>query len=163
MRGCTIGSRLELHCGEAYQGRYSYGIQQYHPINYLEKYGKRNKNFLARASLDRCLSGVPGKIPVEYADQLMQGLDTLSPRILQQRLGLCNSVKIRRLFFGFAERQGYTWLNQLDQNNIDFGSGNRVIVKGGRFDKKYKKTVPDIFGQYPLTGFPPVYHSNGGD
>jgi hypothetical protein len=91
------------------------------------------------------LNEVPEKVSFEHADELMQGLNTLSPRALQQLLEICNSVKVRRLFFWYAERQNHPWLAKINMDNIEMGSGNRVIVKGGRLNKKYKITVPEIY------------------
>jgi hypothetical protein len=91
------------------------------------------------------LNEVPGKLSFEHADELMQGLNTLSPRSLQKLLEMCKNVKVRRLFFWFAERHNHSWLARINKDHIDMGSGNRVIVKGGKLDKKYKITVPDTY------------------
>ena len=91
------------------------------------------------------LNDVPGKISFEHADELMQGLNTLSPRSLQKLLEICDNVKVRRLFFWYAERQNHPWLAKINKDNIAMGSGNRVIVKGGKLDKKYKITVPETY------------------
>ena len=88
------------------------------------------------------LNEIPSKISFEHAEELMQGLNTLSPRALQQLLELCNNFKVRRLFFWYAERQNHPWLVKLDRDRIELGSGNRVIVKGGHLNKKYRITVP---------------------
>ncbi|WP_130734001.1 type IV toxin-antitoxin system AbiEi family antitoxin [Flavobacterium sp. J27] len=89
------------------------------------------------------LSDVPSKITFEHADQLIQGLTTLSPRSLQKLLEKCQNIKVKRLFLWFAERHNYAWSNKLDHDKITLGSGNRMIVKGGKLDKKYKITVPE--------------------
>jgi hypothetical protein len=52
-------------------------------------------------------------------------------------------VKAKRLFFWLAERQGYAWFKKLDPDRFDLGHGKRVIVKGGRLDRKYLITVPE--------------------
>jgi len=88
---------------------------------------------------------VPHKISFEHADELMQGLNTLSPRSLQPLLELCNNIKVRRLFFWYAERHGHPWLAKINKDVLDFGSGNRVIVKGGTLNKKYQITVPESY------------------
>ncbi|WP_231460658.1 MULTISPECIES: type IV toxin-antitoxin system AbiEi family antitoxin [unclassified Pedobacter] len=88
------------------------------------------------------LNDVPAKISFEHADELMQGLTTLSPRALQQLLEIFNNVKVRRLFFYFAEKQNHPWLAKLNKAGLSFGSGNRVVAKGGHLNKKYQITVP---------------------
>lgn len=97
-----------------------------------------------RACLEM-LNEVPQKISFEHADQLIQGMTTLSPRILQKLLEACTSVKVKRLFLWFGSRHNYTWFSKLNIDSIDLGSGNRVIVKGGELDKTYKITVPKDF------------------
>lgn len=88
------------------------------------------------------LGDVPRRVSLEHANQLMQGLTTLSPRNLQRLLEQCGNVKVKRLFLWLAEKYNYAWLNKLDVTKIDLGSGNRMLVKGGKLDKKYKITVP---------------------
>jgi hypothetical protein len=89
------------------------------------------------------LEDVPEKVSFEHADQLMQGLTSLSPRRLENLLRRTRSVKVKRLFFWFAERQRHAWLGKLRSDDFDLGSGKRVLAKGGKFDKKYLITVPE--------------------
>ncbi len=91
------------------------------------------------------MSGVPERFAFEEVDLIMQGLANLSPRQLEEMLLDCTSVKVKRLFFWFAERHGHTWLKRLDPERFDLGSGNRSLVKGGILDKKYRITVPSTF------------------
>ena len=70
------------------------------------------------------------------ADMLMEGLRKLSPRRLQTLLADCRSVKVKRLFFWFAERHQHAWLKQLDRNGIDLGHGKRMLVRGGKLDRQ---------------------------
>lgn len=88
------------------------------------------------------LHEVPEKISFEHADQLMQGMTSLSPRSLQELLEISGNVKVKRLFFFFADRHPYGWLQKLDKQRIDFGKGNRMLVKGGKLDKHYHISVP---------------------
>jgi hypothetical protein len=89
------------------------------------------------------LMDVPNTVSFEHADELMQGLTSLSPRKLEVLLNACRHVKVKRLFFWFADRQGYNWLKKLDYQNFDLGKGKRVVAKGGKLDKKYQITVPE--------------------
>ena len=88
------------------------------------------------------LSDVPEHVSFEHADQLMQGLATLSPRRLKVLLTRCRNVKVRRLLFWFAERHAHPWLPALDLSDYDLGRGKRMLVKGGKLDPKYQITVP---------------------
>ena len=93
------------------------------------------------------LMDVPGTVSFEHADQLMQGLTTLSPRRLEKLLKLTKNVKVRRLFYWFAERHQYTWLKKLPSplalDELGLGSGKRMLVQGGKLDTKYMITVPE--------------------
>lgn len=93
------------------------------------------------------LNEVPGTISFEHADQLLQGMTTLSPRRMEQLLRKCTSVKLRRLFYWMAERHSYVWLKKLPKpdalDELGLGSGNRVVARGGRLDTKYHLTVPE--------------------
>ena len=64
---------------------------------------------------------------------------------LQTLLVDCRNVKVKRLFFFFADRHQHAWLKRLDRSAIDLGSGKRMLVKGGRFDAKHLITVPETF------------------
>lgn len=106
---------------------------------------------LTRSSPERAfleiLMGVPDTISFEHADQLMQGLTTLSPRRLEALLRKCQNVKVRRLFYWFAERYQYAWFKKLPDplmlDDLGLGSGNRMLIKGGKLDTKYRITVPE--------------------
>lgn len=97
----------------------------------------------AERALLEIVSGVPKYTSVEHAYQLMQGLTTLSPDKIQDLMENCHSIKTRRLFFWLADHFSYSWLKKINRSKIDLGSGNRVIIKGGKFDKKYNITVPE--------------------
>jgi hypothetical protein len=88
------------------------------------------------------LSSVPEEFSFEYGDQMIQGLVQLSPVKLKQLLKNCKSVKVKRLFFWFAKRHNHDWLKHLNQKDIDFGSGKRVLIKNGSLDKEFLITIP---------------------
>lgn len=100
------------------------------------------------------LLDVPDSVSFEHADQLMQGLPTLSPQRLNQLLHTCKNIKVKRLFLWLAERNQSPWLKRIDCQNFSMesgtlGSGKRVIAKGGRLDPKYLITVPkDMAGEF---------------
>jgi len=90
------------------------------------------------------LADVPQKISFEHADQLLQGMTSLSPRSLQTLLEKCENIKVRRLFFWLAERHKHPWLDKLQPERIDMGLGKRMLTKGGKLDKKYLITTPEF-------------------
>ncbi|MGV7247315.1 type IV toxin-antitoxin system AbiEi family antitoxin domain-containing protein, partial [Caballeronia sp. M23-90] len=77
---------------------------------------------------------MPGHESFHQTDMLMEGLSNLAPRRLQALLDRCQSVKVKRLFFFFADRHGHAWLKHIDRSKIGLGSGKRVLVKDGRLD-----------------------------
>ena len=96
-----------------------------------------------RAILEVLLD-LPEKISFEHADELVQSLTSLSPQNLQQLLEGCKNVKVKRVFLWLADRYNYPWLSRLDLDKIDLGSGNRMLVKGGKLNTKYKISVPEV-------------------
>lgn len=89
------------------------------------------------------LDELPRHESFHQADMLMQGLSNLSPRRLQTLLADCRSIKVKRLFFYFADRHQHAWLKRLDKKAVDLGEGKRMLVKGGKLDKNYLITVPE--------------------
>jgi hypothetical protein len=88
------------------------------------------------------LDELPDRESFHQVDALMEGLTDLRPRNLQTLLENCASVKVKRLFFFFADRHRHAWLAKLDKSQVDFGAGKRVLAKGGRLDPQYQITVP---------------------
>lgn len=75
-------------------------------------------------------------------DVTMEGLVDLSPRRMQKLLEEATSVKVKRLFFFFADRHDHRWRKHLVRDKIDLGKGKRMVVKDGKFDSVYGITVP---------------------
>jgi len=78
-------------------------------------------------------------------DQVFQSLTTLRPNQLMRLLVACRSIKVRRLFFVFADRHRHAWRKHLDARQIDLGSGPRALVKGGKLHPGYRIYVPAGF------------------
>ena len=79
---------------------------------------------------------------IDYALELMDGLSTLRPDVVQALLQACRSIKVKRLFLWAAEAAQHHWVEQLNLNAIDLGKGKRQLYKEGRLDTKYRITVP---------------------
>ena len=80
---------------------------------------------------------------IDHVLQLMEGLTTLRPDVVQCLLENCRSVKVKRVFLWSAETTGQAWFQRLDLSRIKLGNGKRQIYKGGRFNRKYGITVPE--------------------
>ena len=95
-----------------------------------------------RAILE-ALDELPQHASFDNLDKVFEGLVSLRPRQLTALLGACRSVKVRRLFFVFADRHRHAWRKHLDTSAIDFGSGPRALVEGGRFHPVYHISMPE--------------------
>jgi hypothetical protein len=95
------------------------------------------------------LDELPRRESFHQVDMQMQSLANLRPRRMQQMLSACKSVKVRRLFFYFADRHQHAWLKRLDRTKVDLGQGKRMLVKGGKLDKTYQITVPSDLNAVP--------------
>ncbi len=81
-----------------------------------------------------------------YASQLFEGLTALRPRVVNQLLAACRSLKVKRLFLFLSSHYHYPWAEKIDRSAVDLGKGKRLIVRGGRYDREFRITVPERFG-----------------
>ena len=88
------------------------------------------------------LDELPNRGSFHNVDMMFEGLTSLRPNPLTALLVACRSIKVRRLFFVFADRHRHAWLNHIDTSRIDFGSGPRALVEGGKLHPKYRIYVP---------------------
>lgn len=77
----------------------------------------------------------------ETVENYMNSLMTLRSSVLQEVLENCKSIKVKRVFLYMSEKLELPFFKELNQSKIDIGSGKRVVVEGGRLDKKYNITV----------------------
>lgn len=92
------------------------------------------------------LDELPNHESFHQVDVLFEGLSNLSPRRLEKLLADCRNVKVKRLFFFFANRHQHAWLKRLDRSDVDLGTGKRMLVRGGRLDVATQITVPEDLG-----------------
>jgi hypothetical protein len=82
---------------------YDTGLKKLYSGDVLPRSKRRDAWTLTRSSPERAylelLADVPDGISFAHADQLMQGLTTLSPRRLERLLRRTQNVKVRRLFY----------------------------------------------------------------
>ena len=89
------------------------------------------------------LDELPQRESFHQVDMLFSGLTSLSPERLKKLFQNCRSVKVKRLFFFFAERHHHAWYKRLNRDQVNFGTGKRMLVKGGRLDHATHITVPE--------------------
>ncbi|WP_299374316.1 type IV toxin-antitoxin system AbiEi family antitoxin [uncultured Kiloniella sp.] len=98
----------------------------------------------ARAILE-CLYLIPKHQELFECYELMEGLNNLRPKSVQNLLENCSSVKVKRMFLYLAEKCNHGWVEYLDLSKVDLGTGKRSFVKNGTYVNKYKITVPKEF------------------
>jgi Transcriptional regulator, AbiEi antitoxin, Type IV TA system/Transcriptional regulator, AbiEi antitoxin N-terminal domain len=86
---------------------------------------------------------LPDRETFHQVDKLIEGLGNLSPRRLEDLLLDCRNVKVKRLFFFFADRHQHAWLRHINKNAINLGKGKRMLVRGGKLNTQYQITVPE--------------------
>jgi Transcriptional regulator, AbiEi antitoxin, Type IV TA system len=64
-----------------------------------------------RAMLE-CLYLSPDTVDLMECHQIMAGMTTLRPKLVQKLLEHCNSIKVKRLFLYLANRAGHDWLKR---------------------------------------------------
>jgi hypothetical protein len=89
------------------------------------------------------LDELPNRESFHQVDMAIEGLTNLSPLRLENLLLDCRSVKVKRLFFYFADRHSHGWVKHINKARIDLGAGKRMIVRGGVFNSAYQITVPE--------------------
>jgi len=94
-----------------------------------------------RAILE-ALDELPDHESFHTIDVTFESLTTLRPRKLAALLAECRSVKVKRLFFVFADRHAHAWRKHVQPDSINLGKGDRALVKGGKLHSLYRITVP---------------------
>ncbi len=105
-----------------------------------------------RAMLEYCYL-LPKYADFEEARQLMEGLTTLRPELIQSLLYACQSIKAKRLFLALASVVGHPWYKQLNIEGIDLGTGNRSVMRKGILHPQFKITVPEEWLDTEQDGF----------
>ena len=95
-----------------------------------------------RAILE-ALDELPHSASFENLDKVFEGLTSLRPMQLMALLTACRSVKVRRLFFVYADKHQHHWRKYVDTSRIDLGSGPRALAVGGKLHPTYRIYVPE--------------------
>lgn len=100
-----------------------------------------------RAFLE-CLYLVPKKQEIVECYEIMEGLNNLRPKQVQELLEQCTSIKVKRLFLYMAEKAQHDWFNYINLEKINLGKGKRSLVKDGVYISKYGITIPKELANY---------------
>lgn len=95
-----------------------------------------------------CLNMAPSQYSLMDAYYIMEMLTTLRPKLVQQLLEACTSIKVKRLFLYMSEKAGHSWFKALDLEKIHLGSGQRFLSDRGRYIAKYQITIPKELADY---------------
>jgi Transcriptional regulator, AbiEi antitoxin, Type IV TA system/Transcriptional regulator, AbiEi antitoxin N-terminal domain len=93
---------------------------------------------LPERALMECLYLASQKIDLTECYDILEGLTTLRPQLLQKLLEVCTSIKVKRLFLYLADKANHSWYSRLDINSLDLGKGVRTITKEGVYVEKFK-------------------------
>ena len=99
---------------------------------------------LERAVMET-MDGLPHHESFHMLDMAFQSLMTLRPELLSVLLHSCKKIKVRRLFFAFADRHDHPWRKYLDPEEFDLGHGDRALLKGGKMHPRYRIMVPEEY------------------
>lgn len=88
------------------------------------------------------VNAVGKHITFEHAAELFQGLVNLSPRKVQSILTRSNAVQTNRIFLFLSHLHDHQWIKRLDESFVTLGTGKRQVVENGKYDDRYKITVP---------------------
>jgi len=77
--------------------------------------------------------------------QIMGNLVALRPKVCQELIENCNSIKVKRLFLFRADYNGHSWFDDLNINKIKLRKGKRSLVENGSLNKKYNIIVPEKY------------------
>ncbi|OFZ63512.1 MAG: hypothetical protein A2577_06500 [Bdellovibrionales bacterium RIFOXYD1_FULL_36_51] len=87
---------------------------------------------------------------LETAENYTESLMTLRDEVLQKVLEDCKSIQAKRVFLYLAEKTNLPSFHKLKLDKINLGTGKRVVVKSGEFNKKYMITVDRKYEENPF-------------
>jgi hypothetical protein len=96
----------------------------------------------AERAILEVLDELPKNESFHNVDMVFESLVNLRPKQLVMLLGHCRRVKVKRLFFVYADKHAHAWRKHIDMSKIDMGRGDRALTLGGRLHPVYRITVP---------------------
>ncbi len=94
-----------------------------------------------RAILE-CLYLTPEHLDLVECYQVFEGMTNIRPKLMQQLLEACTSVKVKRLFLYMSHKAKHQWLSFMDLSGISLGKGDRSLVKGGVYISQFHISIP---------------------
>jgi hypothetical protein len=84
----------------------------------------------------------PSKLDLIEGYQVLTGLVNLQPKLIQELLEKCTSIKVKRLFLYMAERADHQWFKYIKRSSIELGKGDRSIIANGVYVASHRITLP---------------------
>ena len=107
----------------------------------------------AERAILEALDELPNNESFHTLDKTFESLVNLRPKLLTTLLVQCQSVKVKRLFFVYADKHAHAWRKHIDMSRIDMGRGDRALAANGRLHPTYRITVPaDLLPQEAAHG-----------
>ncbi len=88
------------------------------------------------------LDELPKHESAHIVSAAFEGLAPARPRRLEKLLASCTSIKVKRLFFVFADKHGHAWRRHLSPGRFHLGSGPRALFEKAQFHPRYAISVP---------------------
>jgi len=85
---------------------------------------------------------VPNKQSYDEAFKIIEHASSLRPKLIQELLEKCKSIKVKRLFLCLSEAFNHPWLKSIEVDRINLGKGKRKIGEGGVYNSKYQISLP---------------------
>lgn len=79
---------------------------------------------------------------IKVIDPIFENLATLSPNRMQLALEFTKHIQTKRLFGWFCDRHPHTWVKRIDWQRVDLADWKISFIKGGKFNKKWRITMP---------------------
>ena len=78
----------------------------------------------------------------------MEQLATLRSEVVQHLRETTDNKRVKRIFLYMAEKAGHCCFEELKPQKINSGTGKLQLVTNGKFNAKYKITIPNELEDY---------------
>jgi hypothetical protein len=112
------------------------GIQDFEGENFTIKISSPERAIL------ECIYLAPDHFDLVECYHVFEGLANLRPKLIQELLESCSSIRVKRLFLYMADKAKHQWFSFIDKTKIYLGNGARRISKGGKYFSQFGISVP---------------------
>ncbi|MBN2767510.1 MAG: type IV toxin-antitoxin system AbiEi family antitoxin [Campylobacterales bacterium] len=95
-----------------------------------------------RAMLELLYQVKPDGLSFEFVAEIFEGLTTLRPSLVNELLGMCENIRVKRLFLFLTSYFNHPWAKHIKADGLELGVGRMQVVKNGVFDNEFLITVP---------------------